>query len=97
MVRNLVAALSAHPTLVEWLVTDNLIRTFVVVVDNIADGRNPAQHVPVLKPSTRFQTIGKEPQLTIDSRSFARYDQHAKIVASVNSNGAAELFLALQL
>ena len=96
VVLDLVAALSAHPALVEWLVTEDLIRTFVVVVDNVADGRNPAQHVPVLRPDTRFQTAGEEPDLTIDPRSFARYDAHAQIVASVDTRGAAELFLTLR-
>ena len=96
VVRDLVAALSAHPALAEWLVTDDLIRTFVVVVDNVADGRNPAQHLPVMRPDTRFQTAGEEPEFAIDPRSFARYDAHAQIVASVDTSGAGELFLTLR-
>ena len=44
LIRELVAALSAHPGFAAWLVTDDLIRRFVVAVENVANRRNPAQH-----------------------------------------------------
>ena len=95
VVRDLVAALSAHPGLAAWLVTDGLIRRFVVAVDNIADGSNPAQHVPFMRPDTRFRTAGEEPELRIDPASFSRYDTHAQIVASLDTDGIAELYRRL--
>ena len=95
VVRDLVAALSAHPRLATWLVTDDLIRRFVVVVDNIADGRNPGQHVPFMRPNTRFQTIGEQPALRIAPANFSRYDTHAQLIASLDTDGTAESYQRL--
>ncbi|MBF8301374.1 MAG: hypothetical protein HW394_1744, partial [Acidobacteria bacterium] len=38
LVSTLVGALSAHPRVTAWLATDNLIRNFTVVVENVASG-----------------------------------------------------------
>ena len=42
LLRGLAAALGSHPDLAAWFVTDELIRTFTVAVENIADGQNPS-------------------------------------------------------
>ncbi len=94
-VRDLVAALTSHPAFAAWLIPDNVVRTFVLVVDNIADGNNPADHLTPLRPTQRFRTLGEAPQLSIDPASFARYNTHAEIVASINPVGAAELYRRL--
>ena len=95
VLRDLATALSAHPGLAAWLVSDGLIRRFVVVVDNVADGRNPSQHLPFMKPGGRFETTGSEPELHIDPASFRRYDRHAQIVVSLDTEGTAMLYLTL--
>ena len=95
-VGGLVAALSAHPDLATWLVSDDLVRRFVVVVDNIAEGRNPSQHVMFMKPDTGFSVTGGDASATIDPRSYQRYDMHAQIVDSFDTQGTAELYLTLE-
>lgn len=86
-VGELVAALSAHSSLASWLVTDQMIRRFVVVVDNVAEGTNPAPHLGFMRPELRFGATGA-PQ--------RRYDTHAEIIDSIDVAGAAELFLTLE-
>ena len=93
--RDLVAALTSHPAFAAWLIPDDLIRTFVLVVENVADGNNPADHLRPLRPTQRFQTTGEAPQLGVDPASYARYNTHAEIVASINPVGAAELYRRL--
>ncbi len=95
-IRNLVAALSAHPGFTEWLVSEGLIRSFVVTVDNIADGRNPAQHLPFMRPTERFSVSGVEPTMRVDPHSYRRYDNHAQIIDSLDTAGIAQLFLKLE-
>lgn len=95
LVRDLVAALTSHPAFAAWLIPDDLIRTFVLVVENVADGNNPADSLRPLRPTQRFQTTGEQPQLGIDPASYARYNTHAEIVASINPVGAAELYRRL--
>jgi len=95
LVRDLVAALTSHPAFAAWLIPDQVVRTFVLVVDNVADGHNPADHLTPLRPTQRFRTLGEAPQLSIDPASYARYNTHAEIVASINPVGAAELYRRL--
>ena len=95
-VRDLVSALSAHPGLAAWLVNDGIVRRTVVVFDNIADGTNPAQHVTFMRPETRFATSGDATELRIDPRNYDRYDLHAQIIDSLDTQGTAELYRMLE-
>ena len=96
MVRDLVTTLSPHPGLAAWLIPDDLVRIFVVVVDNIADGHTPAEHLPPWRPTRRFQTTGAVSGLQVDPLSHARYDTHAEIVAAIDPAVAAHLYNTLR-
>ena len=96
LLRALVAALSAHPGLAAWVVDDGIVRRFVVVVDNIADGANPAQHVTFLRPESRYTTTGEGATLRIDLRNYDRYDRHTQIIGSLDTRGSADLYLMMQ-
>ena len=95
-VRNLVEALSAHPELTSWLINDGIIRRFVVVIDNIADGNNPAQHITFLRPQNRFTTDNIGSTLLVDPDNYRRYDLHAEIIDSLDTQGSAELYRLLE-
>ena len=96
VVRSLVGAVSSHPRLASWLVSDGIIRRFVVIVDNIADGNNPAQHMTFMRPESRFSTTGAGISLGIDPESYQRYDMHAQVINSLDTQGTADLYLTLE-
>ena len=96
LVGALVSALTAHPGLAAWLIPDDLVRRFVVAVENVANGRNPARHLMPLRPTQRVLTAGAAPRLTLDRASYARYDTHAEIVASIDPAGAADLYRTIR-
>jgi hypothetical protein len=96
LVRQMVAALSAHPTVARWLATNGLIRNVVVVVENIAYGAQPARHLPALRPPGSFRTIAGEDELTIDPRGYQRFAPIAAAVDSIDAQGAARLYRSLQ-
>src|SRR5262249_11745764 len=84
VVRTLVRALSNSPAVETWLATNGLIRNFVVVVSNVADGVNPAKHLtPLKRPSRPFQLVARDGRQYIDPRSYDRYTLIADAVASV--------------
>ncbi len=96
LLRALVSALTRHPAFAAWLIPDDLVRRFVVMVENVANGRNPARHLMPMRPTQRFVTSGEPPRLTVDRASYARYDTHAEIVASIDPAGAADLYRTIR-
>jgi len=96
LVRSLVRALSSHPRVAAWLTTNGLIRNFAVVVENIAYGMVPSGHLRPLRPSGTFRVLERNGDLTIDPRTYARYDGIADAVASVDTVGAAKLYAGLK-
>jgi tRNA isopentenyl-2-thiomethyl-A-37 hydroxylase MiaE len=97
LVRQLVRMLSTHPRIAAWLATDGLIRNFTVVVENIAAGRTPAQHLRVLRPSEPFSIIdARGSGVVVDPRSYNRYNGVAEAVASVDADDAARLYSTLK-
>jgi hypothetical protein len=95
-VRQWVPRLSSHPSVAAWLATDGLIRNFVTVVSNIADGATPAGRVPTLRPAGTFQVLERGELLVIDPRSYARYDALAAAMASLDAAGSAQLYATLK-
>jgi hypothetical protein len=96
LVRSLVGMLSTHPGVAAWLATDDLIRNFVLVVENIAAGATPARHAQALAPAGRFAVAPRGGGLYMDPRSYARYDALADAVASVDAAGAARVYQILE-
>ena len=95
-VRDLVDALLAHPNLAAWMTGSDLLRRFVVTVDNVANGRNPAQRLPSLRPSRRFRATGEGELQLIDSGSYQRYDLLAGVVGSLDPSAVALLYETLE-
>jgi len=96
VVRLLVQSMSSHPRVLAWLATDGLIRNFTVVVGNVADGRTPARQLGMLKPAGRFKTVAASNGLTIDPASYARYDDLAAAVGTIDAQAAARVYGTLK-
>jgi hypothetical protein len=95
-VRELLRHLSMNPRIAAWLATDGLIRNFTVVVSNIAEGRTPSGHVPVLRPAGDFRVVENGEDLVIDPRSYTRYNDLADAFASIDPSGTAEIYATLK-
>jgi Protein of unknown function (DUF3014) len=96
IVREMVGRLSAHAAVAAWLATKGLIANFAVVTLNIADGQLPTQHIRSLAPRGRFQTRGSGAALTIDPRSYDRYNGYAEAIAGVDAMAVARLYTILK-
>lgn len=96
LVRQLVAALSAHPRVAAWLTTDDLIRNFTAVVHDVSAGMTPAPRLSVLAPGRGFRPLDRDGDLRIDPQSYTRYNDLADAVASVDAAGAARLYATLK-
>jgi hypothetical protein len=85
------AGISAHPRVAAWLATNNVIRNFVVAVDNIGAGTTPAPRLRALRPAGAFRVRETRGGLFIDPRSFERYGPIADAVDSIDPQTAASL------
>ncbi|MFW6193189.1 MAG: DUF3014 domain-containing protein [Gemmatimonadota bacterium] len=102
LVRRLAEGLSSRPDLAEWLATDGLIRRFVGATVLVAAGRSPREEVEFLGPEGDFraeptgETVDLDtvaaPVSVVDTASYHRYDAVAATVASLETEGTAELY-----
>jgi hypothetical protein len=96
IVRELVGQLSSHPSIASWLATKGLISNFAVVTLNISEGQAPTAHLRALTPKGRFQTRGSGSSLTLDAKSYDRYNGFGDAVAGLDAMGTARLYLTLK-
>lgn len=66
------------------LVNQEMIRNFVVFIDNFSRGQLVSSFAPFTKPNEQFSVIEQEQQLYLDTESYNRYNIYTDIVASIN-------------
>lgn len=96
IVRELVRQLTSNPRVAAWLTTNNLLRSFTVSVSNVAEGASPARQLGVLRPSGAFAVTERGGSVTIDPRSYERYNTLAAAATSIDPAGAARLYTTLK-
>jgi len=94
--RDIVGQISSHPQLAEWLVTPELIRGFVVVVDNIAEGTSPHKHLDLAAPEKKFGVREDQGKVFIDPASYHRFDLLVDVIESLDTTGTSELYVAIR-
>ena len=96
LVRELVATLSQHPLLARLLANPALVRTAVLTVEEVGDGKTPAAPLAALRPTGRLALIGSGSEGRVDARSYTRWDPAAEALSSVRPNEAAQLYVNLK-
>lgn len=96
LVRELVSALSTHPTVLAWLATDDLVGSLATAIDRLAQGRSPARDLAVLRPKDGFGTVRRSNVTQVDPKSYARYTAVAQAIASIDATRAAEIYERIQ-
>ncbi len=95
-VREFAAALSMNPEFAKWLLTKDLVRKFVVAVDNVANGLSPKPHVDFFSPSGQFRVVRTKEGTLVDAASYSRYDPVSGVVVSLDAVAAARLYRAVK-
>ena len=94
--QEIVSQVSSHPQLAEWLVTPELIRGFVVVVDNVAEGTSPAKHLDMAAPEGKFAAREDGEKIFVDAASYSRFNLLVDVIESLDTAGTAELYAAIR-
>jgi hypothetical protein len=95
-VREFAAALSTNPEFAKWLLTKDLVRKFVVAVDNVANGLSPKPHVDFFSPAGPFRVVRTKKGTLVDEATYSRYDPVAGVVLSLDAKAAVRLYRAVK-
>lgn len=95
-VREFAAVLSADPEFARWLLSRDLVRTFVVSVDNVANGLSPKSHIGFFSLKGDFRVARTRSGTLVDPASYARYEPVVAVVRSLDAAAAARLYRAVK-
>ena len=92
----LTSVLKLTPSQNQLLIKEEMIRNFVVFVDNLSRGQLMAKFSPLAKPNKPFTTINVDQKIYLDSESYNRYNNYAEIINSINIKVALKHYLLLE-
>jgi hypothetical protein len=92
--RDLVGALSAHPTLARFLATPAVIRGSTLAIVQIGDGKTPSVPLKALQPGSRIML--QTGTNRIDPASYARWDGATAALTSIEPAAAAQLYVNIK-
>ena len=96
LVNRLAVKLSSHPQLTAWLKNKDMIRNFVAVIDNIADGMSPRSHLEFLSPKEDFEVIKRGRRYYLSPASYSRFNLVAEVFESLDTKECAKLYWELK-
>ena len=94
--REFAAALSRDPEFAKWLVSKDLIRKFVVSVDNVANGLSPKPHIDFFSPAGDFRVSRTKGGILVDPAAYSRYAAVVGVALSMDATAAARLYRAVE-
>ncbi len=93
-IRKQLAKLS--PGLAPWLNTDQVIRRYLTVVNDFAQGLRVSKHMSFLRFDEPFAATGDGNVLYIAPKSFSRYSNLATTIQAIDAKSAAQLYIAIR-
>lgn len=91
--RESLAGLFGGDPIAEYLVPDEVIRHFVVTVDNLPRRKLALNMRPVTPTSGQLVTSGDGTGLTLDAANYARYAPLVKVVGAADAKQIASLYV----
>ena len=91
--------LSALSPLLEWyiwLYTDEVVRKFVTVVDNLARGKVATKFISIPRPDQPFQALAQNNALYINPQSYQRFQVYANLFDSFNEDELIQIYWRYQ-
>lgn len=90
--RELLNECSPHPRFAGWLKNKDIIRRFVAVVDNIANGESPTPHLEFLVPTENFKVFKRGDNAYLDPATYDRYNLVTAILTSMQTRKLVDIY-----
>lgn len=87
-VREQAEVLSSDGSLSWLLATEELVRKFTVMVENMAEGDMPRDPVAFLAPRESFSVVKRDGRTLLNPEGYDRYDRVTNVVATVEASQA---------
>lgn len=96
-VREELATMDGTSSLLMYLVSDELVRKFVVMIENISRGEFPERNLPMLYPQERMTVteLGSEFYL-MDEQSYQRFNALVTSLTNISTESAVDFYQQLQ-
>lgn len=79
---------AASPALAEWLGGEQLLRQYIAIVNDVAQGLRLEKHLLFLKPEQPFSAAQDNLKPVMDAASYRRYDRLAAAVDALDVQAA---------
>jgi Protein of unknown function (DUF3014) len=96
LLRQLLLALSTHPTLARLLATDSIVRGATLAVVQIGEGRTPADPLKALRPATRLSIAGPASG-PVDPANYRRWNAATAALVSLPPAEVAQVYVNVKL
>jgi Protein of unknown function (DUF3014) len=84
------------PGLAQWLNTDQLIRKYVLITNDFAQGLRITKHISFLRIEEPFSVEQDKNESFIASKSFQRYDKLAQTIQVIDAKAAVAVYQKLR-
>ncbi len=78
-----------------WFATDQLLRRFIAITDNVAKGDLLSRQFPFARLGQPFQVIEHNNKIYMDPAGYRRYDALVNAVVAIDSDALAQLLRRL--
>ncbi|HEX7624817.1 MAG TPA: DUF3014 domain-containing protein, partial [Anaeromyxobacteraceae bacterium] len=93
--RSLLEAVSSNPLFRRWVGEGDLVRRWVVVTDNLAEGVSPRAQLAFLAPAQPFSVQARGKATFIAPAAYQRYDAAADAIASIDAAALGRVYREL--
>lgn len=84
------------PGLAQWLSSDQLIRRYMVIANDFAQGFRVAKHMSLFRFEQPFSVLENGNALYFAPKCFHRYDALAQAIQAINAKEAVEVYLTFR-
>lgn len=88
---------SPNPLIATFVSAPNLIERLVAIIDNLRQGFVPYKLLPVGRPEASFSFVDDGLGVTINPRSFDRYDGLAQLISDIETNALVSAYTAFEV
>jgi hypothetical protein len=93
--RSLLEAVSSNPLYRSWIGQGDVVRRWVVVTDNLAEGTSPRAQLLFLAPALPFTVEKRGGATYIAAAAYQRYDAAADAIASIDAAALGRVYREL--